>query len=67
MNKHVFLGIRSIDKSIAALDVEPFYNTGYFRRDDFLAVVGSLVLGVGGLWLVLGLLVRVSHGVGWRD
>lgn len=34
--------------------------------DDFLAVVRSLVLVLSGLWLFLGLLIRVSHGVGWR-
>jgi len=66
MNKHIFLGVRPIDKSIAALDVEPFYNTGHFSRNDFLAVVRSLVLVVAGLWLFLGLLLRVSHDVGWQ-
>jgi len=50
VDEDVFLGVRTVDKPIAALHIEPFDNSRHLRRDDFFVTTSrrSLVLAVGG-------------------
>jgi len=46
MNEDVFFGIGPVDKSVTALDVEPFHYTGHLGRNDFLLSSFELFCGL---------------------
>lgn len=71
MNKHIFFGIISIDKSVPVSDVEPFDDTRYsFFQDFFLGSRGvsssSVVIGIscrrGSFVGVAGLILGFNLG-----
>lgn len=50
MDEYIFLGIISINETVATLDIEPFHSSGHFVSDDHLLLDS---LGLFGLLLCL--------------